>query len=154
VREHASGNLMRAGLTVLSVYDTNRYIFAGLTTDTATDAVAAWLEARGLGAKKVNYKLRDWLFARQVCWMTTILLSATLEDALMANALAPTHSVTGVNRSQSCSRMEATRLCPCARVRATPQAPRFTFTSGLLSPPVSFLAEDLPVILPPTDNFR
>jgi hypothetical protein len=74
VREHASGNLMRAGLTVLSVYYTNRYIFAGLTTDTATDAVAAWLEARGLGAKKVNYKLRDWLFARQVCWMTTILV--------------------------------------------------------------------------------
>lgn len=59
---------MRAGLTVLSVCDTNRYIFAGLTTDNATDAVAAWLKARGLGAKKVNYKLRDWLFARQVCW--------------------------------------------------------------------------------------
>lgn len=33
-----------------------------------------------------------------------------------------------------------------------PQVPRFT--SARLSPPISFLAEDLPVILPPTDNFR
>ena len=44
---------------------------SGLTTDKATDAVAAWLEARGLGAKKVNYKLRDWLFARQArCFLS------------------------------------------------------------------------------------
>lgn len=27
--------------------------------------VVAWLEEKGLGARQVNYKLRDWLFARQ-----------------------------------------------------------------------------------------
>lgn len=27
-----------------------------------------WLEARGAGEKQVNFKLRDWLFARQRYW--------------------------------------------------------------------------------------
>lgn len=39
----------------------------GLTGEDATEAVIAWLEQEGKGKKKVNYKLRDWLFARQVC---------------------------------------------------------------------------------------
>ncbi len=43
-----------------------RHDNAGKTTDQAGDAVAAWLEQRSLGVRKVNYKLRDWLFARQV----------------------------------------------------------------------------------------
>jgi leucyl-tRNA synthetase len=30
--------------------------------------VIEWLEAQGLGKKQVNYKLRDWLFARQRYW--------------------------------------------------------------------------------------
>ena len=30
--------------------------------------VTAWLEEQGIGAKKVNFKLRDWLFARQRYW--------------------------------------------------------------------------------------
>ena len=27
-----------------------------------------WLEEKGIGEKKVNYKLRDWVFSRQRYW--------------------------------------------------------------------------------------
>jgi hypothetical protein len=47
-----------------------------LTTDKASEAVAAWLETRHIGSRKVNYKLRDWLFARQVRPRPSSLLGA------------------------------------------------------------------------------
>ena len=40
----------------------------GLPTPDAKRKITAWLEARGLGRKTVNYKLRDWLFSRQRYW--------------------------------------------------------------------------------------
>jgi leucyl-tRNA synthetase len=42
--------------------------FDGLTTPEFKQKITAWLEERGLGQKKVNYKLRDWLFSRQRYW--------------------------------------------------------------------------------------
>jgi leucyl-tRNA synthetase len=40
----------------------------GLTPDDAIPKITAWLESHGKGRKAVNYKLRDWLFARQRYW--------------------------------------------------------------------------------------
>ena len=40
----------------------------GLNKEDAINAMLEWLEARGIGRKKVNYKLREWIFARQRYW--------------------------------------------------------------------------------------
>ncbi len=42
--------------------------FDGLTSEAAFDAVAGWLEARGLGGRRVNWRLRDWGVSRQRYW--------------------------------------------------------------------------------------
>ena len=40
----------------------------GLTVKDAIPAVTRWLEEKGIGSAKVNYKLRDWVFSRQRYW--------------------------------------------------------------------------------------
>ena len=50
------------GLTV------NSAEFSGLTFQAAVDAIAAALERRGLGRKRVQYRLRDWGISRQRYW--------------------------------------------------------------------------------------
>jgi leucyl-tRNA synthetase/REP element-mobilizing transposase RayT len=40
----------------------------GLPTAEAKDRIIGWLEQTGLGRRKVNYRLRDWLFSRQRYW--------------------------------------------------------------------------------------
>ncbi|MGZ0185915.1 MAG: leucine--tRNA ligase [Acidimicrobiales bacterium] len=40
----------------------------GLDVGEAKTAASDWLEAEGLGVRKVNYRLRDWLLSRQRYW--------------------------------------------------------------------------------------
>ncbi|HMP76142.1 MAG TPA: leucine--tRNA ligase [Kiritimatiellia bacterium] len=46
----------------------NSPLIDGLPTPEAKKKITAWLEEKGLGAARVNYKLRDWLFSRQRYW--------------------------------------------------------------------------------------
>src|SRR5262249_24891188 len=55
------------GLTEAFVGDgvaVNSGEFDGLSTPEFKKRITAWLEQRGLGLRKINYKLRDWLFSR------------------------------------------------------------------------------------------
>ena len=40
----------------------------GLTVKDAIPVITKWLEEKGIGHQKVNYKLRDWVFSRQRYW--------------------------------------------------------------------------------------
>ncbi len=40
----------------------------GLTVKDAIPVITKWLEEKGIGTAKVNYKLRDWVFSRQRYW--------------------------------------------------------------------------------------
>jgi len=42
--------------------------FNGLSSKTAAEKITDWLEKRELGRKKIQYKLRDWVFSRQHYW--------------------------------------------------------------------------------------
>ena len=44
----------------------------GLHKAEAIERASRWLEERGIGARKVNYRLRDWLISRQRYWGTPI----------------------------------------------------------------------------------
>ena len=46
----------------------NSNFLDGLNKQDAIDTITKWLEENNIGTKKVNYKLREWIFARQRYW--------------------------------------------------------------------------------------
>jgi len=46
----------------------NEITLDGLKFSEAFERMASWLETKKVGEKKVNYKLRDWIFSRQRYW--------------------------------------------------------------------------------------
>jgi leucyl-tRNA synthetase len=46
----------------------NSAFLDGLTVQEAKERIIQYLEDKGIGTKKINYKLRDWVFSRQRYW--------------------------------------------------------------------------------------
>ncbi|HPI20658.1 MAG TPA: class I tRNA ligase family protein, partial [Candidatus Kapabacteria bacterium] len=54
------------GISVNSTYD--GFSISGLPTEEAKQKTISWLEEKGIGERKIQFKLRDWLFSRQRYW--------------------------------------------------------------------------------------
>ena len=46
----------------------NSEFLNGLNKQDAINRIINWLEEKHIGTKKINYKLREWIFARQRYW--------------------------------------------------------------------------------------
>ncbi len=46
----------------------NSQFLDGMDVTEAKEKITGWLEEKGIGKRKVNYKLRDWVFSRQRYW--------------------------------------------------------------------------------------
>ncbi len=65
----AGGNVEEAAFTDVETGTLcNSEFLNGLSVTEAKKAIIAWLEEKGVGHSKVNYKLRDWVFSRQRYW--------------------------------------------------------------------------------------
>ena len=65
----AGGNVDEAAFTdVQTGKMVNSGFLNGLEVAEAKKSITAWLEEKGLGHAKTNYKLRDWVFSRQRYW--------------------------------------------------------------------------------------
>ncbi|KAL3850893.1 hypothetical protein ACJIZ3_012775 [Penstemon smallii] len=80
------------GTIINSSNSTSGLDIDGLPCKTAGSKVIEWLEKTGNGMKKVNFKLRDWLFARQRYWgepIPVIFLDDTTEGIPISEAELP-----------------------------------------------------------------
>ena len=50
----------------------NSGLFDGMSSEQAKEAIADYMEKRGIGRRTVSYRLRDWLISRQRYWGTPI----------------------------------------------------------------------------------
>ena len=75
------GNIEEEAYTGDGVHINSEWL-NGLGKEEAIDKMIAWLTEKGLGSKKIQYKLRDWLFSRQRYWGEPIPI-VHMEDGTM-----------------------------------------------------------------------
>ena len=61
------GNVEESAYTEDGIHINSDFL-NGLNKQDSIDKIISWLEENNIGAKKVNYKLRDWVFSRQRYW--------------------------------------------------------------------------------------
>lgn len=59
----------------------NSNFLNGLNKENAIDTITKWLEKNNIGTKKTNYKLREWIFARQRYWGEPIPIIHTTDNS-------------------------------------------------------------------------
>ncbi len=61
----------------------------GLAFSEAFERMASWLETKKVGQRKVNYRLRDWIFSRQRYWGEPIPIKHYLDGTLRTETNLP-----------------------------------------------------------------
>ncbi|MBE5766458.1 MAG: leucine--tRNA ligase [Clostridiales bacterium] len=65
----AGGNVQEEAYTdIQDGVMVNSGMLDGLRVAEAKEKITAWIEEKGIGERKVNFKLRDWVFSRQRYW--------------------------------------------------------------------------------------
>ena len=98
----------------------NSGTYDGLDSAAAIDAIAADLEARGLGQKRVQYRLRDWGISRQRYWGCPIPMihCDSCGDVPVPDADLPVRlpeDVTLTGRGSPLAKMPEFYECPCPK---------------------------------------
>ncbi len=75
------GNIQKEAFVGDGIHINSEFL-NGLNKEAAISKMLTWLEENKIGEKKVNYKLRDWLFSRQRYWGEPIPI-VHLEDGTM-----------------------------------------------------------------------
>ncbi len=66
------GSGLREAFIAKDGFVVNSGVFSGLPVKTAQNRIGEWMEGNGIGVRKTNFKLRDWLVSRQRYWGTPI----------------------------------------------------------------------------------